>query len=122
MVNVRLRPDQIERLRASGNAAAVIRHAVMRYKRGDFKPLRVSRKRGGVPLATLSLWHDPGVKPDQLRAILDAHFKTPDAVLRAKCEAEIAVLNEQIDQMLAACCVRPDRAYILAEDKEEDND
>lgn len=122
MVNVRLRPDQIERLRASGNAAAVIRHAVMRYKRGDFKPLRVSRKRGGVPLATLSLWHDPGVKPDQLRAILDAHFKTPDAVLRKQCAEEIAELDKQIADMMASCCVRPDRAYILAEDKEEDND
>ena len=122
MVNVRLRQDQIERLRASGNAAAVIRHALMRYQRGDFKRLRVSRKRGSVPLATISLWHDPGIKPDKLRAILDAHFKTPDAVLQSKIKREMAELDEQIAEMMTVYAVRPDRAYILAEDTENDDD
>ena len=120
MASVRLRPDQIERLRASGNAAAVIRHAVMRYQRGDFPGLRVKKTRG--KLAVLSLWREiPGITGAKLRAILDAHFSKPDAVLRAKCEAEIAELDKQIADMMAACCARPDRAYILAETEEDDD-
>ena len=114
MVNVRLRPDQIERLRASGNAAATIRHAVMRYRRGDFKrKLRNREAKRGIRMGTISLWNDPGIKADKLRAVLDAHFLIPDAVHQAKCAAEIAVLDEQIAEMMASCCVRPDRAYII---------
>lgn len=121
MKNVRLRPDQIERLRASGNAAAVIRHAIMRYKRGDFKHLRVSSKRGGVPLATISLWHDPGIKAEKLRAILDAHFSTPDAVLQAKCKTEIAKLDAEIAEMMKVYSQSPTNQYRI-EPTEEDHD
>ena len=38
MASVRLREEQIRRLRESGNAAALIRYAVKRWKRGDFTP------------------------------------------------------------------------------------
>ena len=121
MASVRLRIDQIERLRATGDASKTIRHAVMRYKRGDFPGLRAKKERG--KLAVLSLWKEiPGISGAKLRAILDAHFSKPDAVLRAKCAAEIAELDKQIADMMAACCARPDRAYIIAEDTEVDND
>ena len=122
MASVRLRIDQIERLRASGNAAAVIRHAVMRYQRGDFPGLRASTKKTGK-LAVMSLWKEiPGISGAKLRAIIDAHFSKPDAVLRAKCAAEIAELDKQIADMMVSCCVRPDRAYIIANDTEENDD
>ena len=123
MINVRLWPDQIERLRASGNAAATIRHAVMRYRRGDFKrKLRNREAKRGIRMGTISLWKDPGIKADKLRAVLDAHFSTPDAVLRAKCEAEIAELNGQIAEMMAACCARPDRTYIITDTEAPENE
>lgn len=121
MASVRLRPDQIERLRASGNAAAVIRHAIMRYKRGDFKHLRVSRKRGNAPLASISLWTDPGIKAEKLRAILDAHFSTPDAVLQAKCKTEIAKLDAEIAEMMKVYSQSPTNQYRI-ETTEEDHD
>lgn len=121
MASVRLRPDQITRLRETGNAAAVIRHAVMRYRRGDFPVLRAKKERG--KLAVLSLWKEiPGISGAKLRAILDAHFSKPDAVHQAKCKAEIEELNEQIAGMMGLYAVRPDRAYILAEDTEENDD
>ena len=120
MMNVRLWPDQIERLRATGNAAATIRYAVMRYRRGDFKrKLRNREVKRGIRMGTISLWKDPGVKPDQLRAILDAHFKTPDAVRLAEIDREIAELDKQIAEMMNLYAVRPDRAFILENDNED---
>ena len=113
MSSVRLRTDQIERLRKSGNAAAVIRYAVMCYKRGDFPGLRASRKKTGK-LAVLSIWKEiPGISGAKLRAIIDAHFSKPDAVRLAEIDREIA-------EMMKVYAVRPDRAFILANDTEEE--
>lgn len=120
MKNVRLRPDQIERLRASGNAAAVIRHAVMRYKRGDFKNVRNKVIFGGR-MKTLSLWTDPGIKAEKLRAILDAHFSTPDAVHQAKCKTEIAKLDAEIAEMMKVYSQSPTNQYRI-KPTEEDHD
>lgn len=120
MSSVRLRTDQIERLRKSGNAAAVIRYAVMRYKRGDFPGLRASRKKTGK-LAVLSIWKEiPGISGAKLRAIIDAHFSKPDAVRLAEIDREIAELDEQIAEMMKVYAVRPDRAFILENDTEEE--
>lgn len=114
MMNVRLWPDQIERLRATGNAAATIRYAVMRYKRGDFKrKLRNREAKRGIRMGTISLWNDPGIKADKLRAVIDAHFLIPDAVRHAEIDREIAELDEQIAEMMKVYAVRPDRAYII---------
>lgn len=114
MINVRLWPDQIKRLRATGNAAATIRYAVMRYKRGDFKrKLRKREAKRGIRMGTISLWNDPGIKADKLRAVLDAHFLIPDAIRHAEIDREIAELDEQIAEMMKVYAVRPDRAYII---------
>ena len=123
MINVRLWPDQIERLRASGNAAATIRHAVMRYRRGDFKrKLRNREAKRGIRMGTISLWNDPGIKADKLRAILDAHFLIPDAVLQAYCKAEISKRNAEIEEMMSLYAIRPDRAYIITDTEDPENE
>lgn len=102
MASVRLAVEQIDRLRESDNAAAVIRHALRRWQRGDFviakRPKRQKRQNS---LQVYPLWQKPdGVADWQLREILDAHFRTPDAELRNKCDAEIARLDREIKGFL----------------------
>ncbi len=97
MASVRLRADQIQRLREKGNAGAIIRYAVRRWKRGDFvignKP---KRKRGGELLQVFPIWRKvDGVADWQLREILDRHFAVRD-VARDK---EIARLDREIAEM-----------------------
>lgn len=122
MSSVRLRTDQIERLRKSGNAQATIRYALMRYQRGDFGNIRARKPQKGAPLAVFPLY---GVIPNKitdakLRLILDAHFKTPDAVRLAEIDREIAELDKQIAEMMKVYAVRPDRAFIFENDNEEE--
>ena len=98
MASVRLRADQIQRLRESGNAAAIIRYAVRRWRRGDFvigtKP---KRKSGGDILRVFPLWRKPeGLADWQIRAILDRHF----AVRDTSRDAEIARLDREIAEMM----------------------
>ena len=101
MASVRLRADQIQRLRESGSAAQIIRYAVRRWKRGDFaigeKP---KRRKGGEVLAVFPLWKKPdGVEDWQLRAILDQHWKNPDAAFREQIGQEIERLDREIAEM-----------------------
>ena len=98
MASVRLREDQIRRLREKDNAAAVIRYAVKRWKRGDFaiggKP---KRKKDGETLAVFPLWMKPdGVEDWQLREILDRHWSVRDT----SRDAEIARLDREIAEMM----------------------
>lgn len=102
MGSVRLRADQIQRLRESGQAAATIRHALQRWKRGDFvigsKP---KRKKCDELLQVFPLWKElDGVEDWQLRAILDQHWKVRDEILMKECEREIAQLDKIIDEMM----------------------
>lgn len=98
MASVRLRDDQIRRLRESDSAAALIRYAVKRWRRGDFvigpKP---ERKKGGVLLQVFPVWRKPeGLADWQIRAILDRHF----AVRDDSRDAEIARLDREIAEMM----------------------
>lgn len=122
MSSVRLRTDQIERLRKTGNAQATIRHALMRYQRGDFGNIRAKKPQKGAPLAVFSLFGvniPRKVTSAKLRLIIDAHFQTPDAVHQAECKRQIAELDEQIAGMMVQFAVRPDRAFILATEEEQ---
>ena len=101
MASVRLREEQIIRLRESGNAAAVIRYAVSRWKRGDFvignKPKREKPKE---LLQVFPIWRKPdGVEDWQLREILDQHWKVRDEEFRKRTEKEIRILDDRIGEM-----------------------
>ena len=94
MPSVRLYPDQIDRLRASGCGAEIIRQAVRRWLAGEVVLSHTSRRKGQKVLQ-FNLKHVQGVDCATLRAILDAHFATPlpDA---AENDREIARLNREI--------------------------
>ena len=115
MASVRLRADQIQRLRESGSAAHIIRYAVRRWKRGDFtigeKP---KRKKGGEVLAVFPLWKKPdGVEDWQLRAILDQHWKIPDEAFLKELDRDIARLDKEIAEMMR--CLPP---FVIESDME----
>ena len=103
MTSVRLRPDQIRRLRDSGNGAAMIRYALRRWARGDFViGQRKKRQKDDELLQIFPLWRSVPVEDWQLREILDAHWRIPDEKFLAQCRANIARLDRQIaDQMRA---------------------
>jgi hypothetical protein len=117
MASIRLRIDQIERLRKSGNASAVIRHAISRYKRGDFQiPEKNNEKFGNEKLKVFPLWKDIAEYQDwQIRAILDKHFSIKDAVLQKHCDEELAKVNREIEQLMKLYTNQP---YILEEQDE----
>ena len=101
MASVRLRMDQIRRLRESGNAAAVIRYAVRRWRRGDFAiGTQPKRTRRGELLQVFPIWRKlDGVEDWQLREILDQHWQLPDEAFLKKCDQEIAKWDKEIDEM-----------------------
>ena len=98
MASVRLREEQIRRLRESGNVAALIRYAVKRWKRGDFTiGTKPKRRRGGELLQVFPLWRKPdGVTDWQLREILDQHWAVRDVTH----DRELARLNREIVEIV----------------------
>lgn len=100
MSSVRLRKDQIERLRASGQGAEMIRWAVSRWKRGDFVTGNsVKKKYCNNLLQVYSLWRKPsGISDSLLREILDLHFAIPDLIRQKKLDAEIAFQDRIIEE------------------------
>ena len=119
MSSVRLRQDQIDRLRASGMGAAIIRHAVMRYRRGDFvigaqeKP----RDKQNI-LRVFAIWKKPkGIEDWQLREILDCHFAKKDAILQARLRKEMEAVEREINETLA---LMQKRGYILEEEADDE--
>ena len=101
MASIRLRVDQVQKLRQCNNAAEVIRRAIFRWKRGDFvigsKPKR--KKENGI-LQVFPIWRKPdGVADWQLREILDQHWNIPDEAFRKKLEQDIAKLDKEIEGM-----------------------
>ena len=103
MKSVRLRPDQIARLKETGYGARIIRHAVMRWKRGDFVIQNTeTRKKGSEVLRVFPIREKPRNVADwQIRACLDAHWSKPDEILRKRIAAEIEELDKGIAEMLA---------------------
>lgn len=98
MASIRLRPDQIMRLRGSDNAASVIRYAIKRWKRGDFViGSEPEQKKGGEQLQVFPIWRKiEGLENWQIREILDKSWNTPD-VIRLQ---ELAMLTRQVEEMM----------------------
>ncbi len=101
MASIRLRADQIDRLRECDNASAVIRYAVHRWRRGDFvigaKP---RRKKGGEILRVFPIWKKAdGIADWQYREILDRHWAVRDEEFEKKLDREIAALDREIAGM-----------------------
>lgn len=122
MTSVRLRPDQIARLRASGMGAAIIRHAIMRYRRGDFviktAPPPHDKQ---IILCVYPLQKKPkGVEDWQLREILDKHFAIKDAVLQARIDKELKAAEREAENLLALYRAKSTAGYIIETDKDTD--
>ncbi len=99
MASVRLRAEQIERLRKMGGASAIIRYAVKRWKRGDFTISDKPEKRNKEPLQVFPLWKElDGIEDWQLREILDRHFEVLDEALHKQLTEEI----KRLDGVIAA--------------------
>ncbi len=102
MASVRLRTDQIARLRKSGYASYIVRYAVMRWKRGDFAIADAppGKSERGC-LHVFPIWRKPeGVADWQLREILDRHWIVKDEKLLESCNREIARLDREIAEMM----------------------
>ena len=112
MKSVRLRPDQIARLKETGYGAAIIRHAVMRWKRGDFVIQKSeTRKKGSEVLRVFPIREKPrNVEDWQIRACLDAHWSKRDEILQKRIAAEIAELDKGINEMMT---LMQKKGYIL---------
>ena len=100
MSSIRLRQDQIARLRAEGYGARRIEYALKRWRRGDFTIApATTRAKGAEALQVYPIWRKPeGVTDAEIRAVLDAHWATPDTVLQAQCKKE----REYWDGVIAA--------------------
>lgn len=114
-MQIRLWKWQIDRLNAERgcSGAAVIRHAVKRYNRGDFakcenvvqnNDLETSGEK--VPqkwqLQGYSIKHRFDIPDSVMRNILAWHWLLPDEVLRAECSKEIKRLDNEINEMFKA--------------------
>ena len=109
-MTIRLYNWQVERLKSqpAHSGAQILRHAVLRYNRGDFGDV-VAQKRGkekkpeNVPqLASYSLRARFNLPDALLREILTLHWRTPDAVLMAECDRNIKRLDAQIEELMRA--------------------
>ena len=122
MSSVRLRQDQIDRLRASGMGAAIIRHAIMRYRRGDFVIKTAPPPRDKqIILRVYPLQKKPkGLQDWQLREILDKHFAIKDAVLQARIDKELKAAEREAENLLALYRAKSTAGYIIETDKDTD--
>ena len=103
MSSIRLRQDQIVRLRKSGCGPRCIAYALKRWRRGDFTITpAAARGKGANALQVYPIWRKPdGVTDAELRAVLDAHWATPDTVMREKLKREIAYWDGVIADQFA---------------------
>ena len=92
MSSIRLRQDQIARLRRDGSGPRCIAYALKRWRRGDFTITpATSRAKGTEALQVYPIWRKPeGVTDAELRAVLDAHWATPDTIMQERCTRQIA--------------------------------
>lgn len=122
MSSIRLRPDQIARLKQTGNIRAIILRAIERYERGDFViPKREKKKKPKEVLRVVSI-SKPFEKytDNQIRKILDQHFRIPDWKFRQQCQTQIDELNKEIDELMSVFCKRNKNEYRIAKDDEEE--
>ena len=122
MSSIRLRPDQIARLKKTGNIRAIILRAIERYERGDFViPKREKKKKPKEVLRVVSISKQFEKYTDnQIRKILDQHFRIPDWKFRQQCQAQIDELNKEIDELMSVFCKHNKNEYRIAKDDEEE--
>lgn len=103
MASVRLRKDQVERLRGSGYGPEILRVAVERYRRGDFGTLEDQQDtRGHDVLVLYPIWRKPeGIRDAQLRRILDAHWAKPDTIRAERLRREMEYWRQVADVEMA---------------------
>lgn len=98
MPSIRLRPDQVQWLKKTGNGAAAIRYAIRRYRRGDFTGMIINPVNDGEPLQVYSIANPDDLRripAGMLRAILDAHRMKPDEAISAALERQRLIVKEQ---------------------------
>ena len=124
MSSIRLRKDQIDRLRASGMGAAIIRHAVKRWKRGDFVIGNAETERKDKNLLQIfPIWRKPkGVVDWQIREILDKHFAVKDAVLQARINKELKAAERDVEEQFALYRSKTQAGFIIEEEEQEDDE
>lgn len=118
MASVRLYDWQVTKLKESGSSgASILRHAVRRYRRGDFDNVvqnkeKIKNKEKVPQLVSYSIKSRFDIPDSQLRDILTWHFEIRDKELCDKCSAEIKKLDAEIAEMMASITSVP---YIAEE-------
>lgn len=120
MTSIRLRQDQIDRLRSSGMGQAVLRHALMRYRRGDFVIKKSPPKNDSSKILHVYPIYKkpPNLEGWQIREILDCHFAVKDAVLQARIRKEMEAVQKEIDEQMAILHAMAPQGYIDESKKE----
>lgn len=98
MSSIRLRPDQVEALKRFERPADVIHCAVRRWRKGEIVIGNVPKEKRGEKLLLFPLWRKPpGLRDDEIRAIIDAHLAAP--IDRSK---QLAAIDRQIADIMGA--------------------
>ena len=96
----------------------MIRHAVMRYRRGDFaiQSAPPKRERANV-LRPYPIRRKPdGLADWQIREILDRHFAVKDAENQARLARAIAETDLEIAEIVAKLRAKAGAGYLLEEE------
>lgn len=105
-MNIRLYPEQVERLKAGkASGAAVIRYAIKRWRRGDFGVVQIPEKSKKqdkcTTLASYPVRSRFGICDALLREILRLHWSTPDVLLQKQLDRELKKVEAFISESLA---------------------
>lgn len=98
MSSMRLRPDQVEALKRFDRHADVIYCAVRRWRKGEIVIGNIEKRKRGEKLLLFPIWKKPpGLRDDEIRAILDAHLRTP-----IDHSNQIAAIDRKIAEIIGA--------------------
>lgn len=87
VTSFRLRKDQAERIKRTGQPSAVVSYAVRRLRRGDFDIDRAEDSVKGAELVLVPFYGRPAMLTShEVRLALDRHFSTQDAWLEKEIE------------------------------------
>lgn len=98
MSSMRLRPDQVEALKRFDRPADVIHCAVRRWRKGEIVIGNDKKNKRSEKLLLFPIWKKPpGLRDDEIRAILDAHLQAP--IDHSK---QLAAYDRQIADIMGA--------------------
>jgi len=98
MSSMRLRPDQVEALKRFDRPADVIHFAVRRWRKNEIVIGNIEKRKSGEKLLLFPLWKKPpGLRDDEIRAIIDAHLAAPIDLSK-----QIAACEQQIGEIMGA--------------------